>query len=83
MADTWSEGQPEGGFVTPPPNRLEPRRGFGKVWREQLGGATAKIGFATAAEQGLSGQVQNFEQGLALHDARDIVRVLLNNGKWE
>ena len=82
LADTWSEGQPEGGFVTPPPNRLEPRRGFGKVWREQLGGATAKIGFATAAEQGLSGQVQDFEQGLALHDARGIVRVLLNNSRY-
>ncbi len=81
--DTWNSDQPEGGFVTPPPNLLEPKRGFGKVWREQLGGAGAAIGFATADEQGMTGQVQNFERGLALHDERGNVRVLLNGGKWQ
>lgn len=36
-ADTWESGQPESGGEIAPAGRFEPRRGFGKVWREQLG----------------------------------------------
>ena len=81
--DTWSGDQPEGGFVTPPADLLEPRRGFGKVWRESLGGANAAIGFAVETEQGMHGQVQPFEQGLVMRNDRGATRILLANGSWQ
>jgi DNA-binding beta-propeller fold protein YncE len=79
--DTWDETQPEGGFYTPPPGLREPVRGFGKVWREQLGAPNAAIGWATAREVGLNGQMQGFAGGLALGNDRG-TRVLLANGTW-
>ena len=80
--DTWNSEQPEGGFVAPPPGLIEPRRGFGKVWREQLGGAHAAIGFATGGEQGMTGQLQPCERGTLIRNERGEVRVLLSNGRW-
>ena len=32
--DTWDTSQPLDSGLTPPPDLLEPQRGFGKVWRE-------------------------------------------------
>lgn len=35
--DTWAEGEPESDpEIEPPANRVQPVRGFGKVWRENL-----------------------------------------------
>lgn len=42
-------------------------RGFGKVWREQLGGPQARIGWATDKERGFYSQVLAFERGEMLH----------------
>ncbi|MFQ6016508.1 MAG: CHAT domain-containing protein, partial [Anaerolineae bacterium] len=45
--DTFVEGvDPEWVGLSPPPGLLEPKRGFGKVWREELGGADSAIGWA-------------------------------------
>ena len=54
--------QPEGGTETPPaPNLFAPKRGFGKVWREQAG-VKAKIGWATTGEESFNGEAQGGAQ---------------------
>ncbi len=59
-ADTWSDGQPVSGGLTPPAGLFEPVRGFGKVWRDQTGVQT-KLGWATATEVGGGGARQGFQ----------------------
>ncbi|MGC9333381.1 MAG: hypothetical protein ACP5JJ_04480 [Anaerolineae bacterium] len=49
----------------PPPPR-QPQRGFGKVWREQLGGTGAAIGWTLENERAVNGWRQPFEKGLLL-----------------
>jgi len=65
-ADTFEEGidPPYDSTLPPPPQ--QPVRGFGKVWREQLGGPQAAIGWALAGERGLEGWQQPFARGLLL-----------------
>lgn len=65
-ADTYREGEPESAGLTPPEGLLEPIRGFGRLWREELGGPDAAIGWALAQEQGYVGAMQPFEHGLML-----------------
>ena len=85
--DTWREGLPESDPALQPPAGLrqpvlrQPVRGFGKVWREQLGGPVATIGWATDAEIGLDGFVQEWDNGLVLRFGADTV-VLLRDGSW-
>ncbi|GAB4446995.1 MAG: hypothetical protein OHK0015_50750 [Chloroflexi bacterium OHK40] len=59
FADRWTEGQPETADLTLPPGLLEPKRGFGKVWREQPEIREA-LGWAVAPERGDSGVVQPY-----------------------
>jgi hypothetical protein len=75
--DTWDENQPVGGGPGPQPGLYEPRRGFGKVWRQ---GSTVApdyypasphvrdcLGYAlTANESADTLRVQQFERGLML-----------------
>ena len=62
--DTFEEGvDPETDPTLPPPPQ-QPKRGFGKVWREQLGGPQATIGWALEEERAVDGWRQRFEQGL-------------------
>ena len=50
--DTWQEGQPEADpSIVAPAGRLQPIRGFGRVWREHAE-VRAGLGWATAPEQG-------------------------------
>lgn len=61
--DTWQEGvDPESGGQTPPEGLMEPRRGFGKVWRDN---PTVRdtLGWATSGENAGSAMVQLFERG--------------------
>lgn len=82
-ADTWVEGQPVlDPALTPPPGRFQPMRGFGKVWREALGGPEAWIGWATAQEQGGAGLVQTFEQGFVVRGLEGVIYVLYADGTW-
>ncbi len=62
FADTWTEGEPESGGETPPDNLIEPKRGFGKVWREQPGVREA-VGWAISAERPTQALVQRFQNG--------------------
>jgi hypothetical protein len=83
--DTWDASQREGGFFKPPSDKLfEPQRGFGKVWREQLGGDKAKIGWATTKqESAIKLQIQVFDHGLAfiIDDGKDF-KILFFDNKW-
>ncbi len=63
FADTFEEGMPESDpNFSPPPGRMQPLRGFGKVWRENAD-VREQLGWALAKESGGSAQVQEFERG--------------------
>ncbi len=63
--DTWDESQPESGNATPPPGLYEPKRGFGKIWRE-IPGVRELVGWATGPERGDRATVQTFSTGSAM-----------------
>jgi hypothetical protein len=82
--DTFEEGEPEDDpGLTPPPNLLQPIRGFGLIWREELGGADAEIGWATSPEAGVNGSVQQWDNGLLITFDLQNRFLLLDNGRWE
>ncbi len=70
----WSEGDPEYSCpASPPPGRVQPKRGFGAVWCS-LGGASAPIGWALGEEVGFGPgngdpRVQDFERGTIFRDS--------------
>lgn len=81
--DQWQEGQPEWDpGLQVPAGRQQPKRGFGQVWREQLGGPAASIGWATEEEQPVAGRVQVWEGGLLARFEAETV-VLLESGTWQ
>jgi len=64
--DTWAEGQDPGGGPAPVPGLFFPRRGFGKVWRENPD-VQQCLGYATsAAEIAFPIAVQLFAGGVLL-----------------
>jgi DNA-binding beta-propeller fold protein YncE len=81
--DTWESPQQESGYFTPPSGLVEPRRGFGKVWRDQLGGPKSRIGWATEEERGYAGLAQGFEHGTLLRDLDGTVYALYADKTWE
>jgi photosystem II stability/assembly factor-like uncharacterized protein len=74
----------------PPPPR-QPQRGFGKVWREQLGGPQAAIGWAVANEKSVDAWRQRFDGGLLIWSDVDqtsgagwgTAYLLYNDGTWQ
>jgi hypothetical protein len=83
--DTWQEGQedeyscPETGASsqTPP----TPKRGFGKVWCDELGGPNAPIGWALEDETGYTMQIRDFGNGdMEVFDPDD--RVFTLRADW-
>jgi hypothetical protein len=73
--DTWQEGDPVYSCAaTPPASRVQPWRGFGKVWCALGGGSSAVIGWGLALEQGFvpgNGDplVQDFQAGTIFRDS--------------
>jgi len=64
--DAFKEGQVESDpNIRAPQGKLQPVRGFGKVWREHPE-VRNKLGWATAKEQGITSPVHNFEHGFML-----------------
>jgi hypothetical protein len=59
----------------------QPGRGFGKVWREELGGPQAALGWALEKEQGVQGQVQDWDFGTVLRFRGEVI-VLQDRGTW-
>jgi hypothetical protein len=89
--DTWDEGQPIDSGLTPPASRLEPQRGFGKLWRERPL-IRQSLGWATAPEQPAQGIYQGWTSGGAMISAPDVsdvhhgfyfVRAFLPNSRDE
>jgi hypothetical protein len=56
----------ENGLTPPSPDLVEPRRGFGKTWRELYGGADGGLGWATEDEHSEAASWQQFEKGLVI-----------------
>jgi hypothetical protein len=63
--DDWDEHQPIDSGLTPPADRYEPQRGFGKVWRENPW-VRDLLGWAIAPEQPGTANLQAFNNGLML-----------------
>lgn len=69
----------------------QPQRGFGKVWREQLGGAQAAIGWALEDERPVNGYQQPFQRGYVYWTsavapgatAEGTAYLLYENGTWQ
>lgn len=81
---TWDETQPpDDPSLRPPEGLLQPVRGFGKVWREQLGGAQAGVGWAVEAERGYEMLAQPSDGGQVFAGAEGEVFVLYADGTWE
>jgi hypothetical protein len=65
--DPWVDGKypvDHDPGIVPPPGLVQPKRGFGLVWREQLDGPRSDIGWALMEETGLCAVIQPFEKGL-------------------
>jgi photosystem II stability/assembly factor-like uncharacterized protein/DNA-binding beta-propeller fold protein YncE len=89
--DTFSEGvDPAYDPALPPPPR-QPQRGFGKVWREQLGGPQADIGWALEGERAVDGRREPFEHGLLIWTDDTLTKahiqgtayLLYDDGTWQ
>ena len=84
FADTWQEGQPQDDpNLTAPPGLLQPKRGFGKVWREELGGPASQLGWAREEERGSTGVIQVFDGGTILWSNLSTAYILYADGSWE
>lgn len=82
--DTFEEGQPESDpALVAPEGSFQPIRGFGKVWREQLGGPQAAIGWAVLPESGTSGNVQQWEHGFLMGFGLADRFVVFDDGRWQ
>jgi serine/threonine protein kinase len=70
----WSPGDPEYSCsASPPPGKVQPKRGFGAVWCD-LGGPSAAIGWGLSEEAGFgpgNGDplVQQFQRGFIFRDS--------------
>ena len=64
----WDGSHPDGVGMSPPPGKVEPRRGFGWVWRNYLGGPDGPMGWALDKEYGFDdlALAQPFEYGVIL-----------------
>jgi len=89
--DTFEEGidPPYDSNLPPPPQ--QPQRGFGKVWREELGGPEAAIGWALEGERPVFGWRQRFEHSLlfwtdailAGEEGQGTAYLLYEDGTWQ
>jgi len=75
FTDVWEEGDPEYScIVETPEGWLQPKRGFGLVWCDELGASEAAIGWGLEEEEGYyAGKgdplVQDFENGVIFRDS--------------
>ncbi len=80
----WDGSDPEGVGMSPPSGLIEPKRGFGWLWRNYLGGPDGPLGWALEREQGHDniGQYQLFEQGLMFKGSENKVYLFLADGRF-
>jgi hypothetical protein len=81
VTDTFDpNNDPESGGENPPAGRLEPVRGFGKVWRT-VDAVRSRLGWATAEESGGTAVIQDFARGRMLYlPSRGDILVLFYEG---
>ncbi len=80
--DTWSEGDTEWDVsIVPPSGYYQPKRGFGKVWRDQAG-VRDGLGWAVTEERGFIGSVQTFDGGIMFWSNTRGILVLKNDSTW-
>ena len=78
-ADTWKEGEPaQDPTIVPPVGKVQPQRGFGKLWRT-VPGLRDTLGWALNDESGYTALVQDFENGSIIRIGNDTY-VLLSSG---
>jgi serine/threonine-protein kinase len=81
--DTWTSAEPEWDTsIVAPPGYLQPKRGFGKVWRNNPS-VRSGLSWATMEERGFGATVQAFTGGLMLWSNVRGVYVLYNDGTWQ
>lgn len=80
--DLWREGDMGSADLTPPAGQLEPERGFGLVWREQLGGPDAPLGWALQREAGVEIAVQEFGDVVGIATPNQLYW-LASDGTWQ
>jgi hypothetical protein len=81
--DTWTTAEPEwDSSIVAPPGYYQPKRGFGKVWRNNSW-VRATMGWGTTEERGFTGSVQQFERGMMFWSNVRGIYVLYNDGSWE
>jgi hypothetical protein len=82
--DTYDDSQPaEEPDLAPPAGLHQPVRGFGKVWREQLGGPQSSLGWALTDERGYMVLAQRFDGGQMFVGPKGGVFILYDSGNWE
>jgi hypothetical protein len=89
VTDTFNpDSDPESGGENPPAGRVEPVRGFGKVWRT-MDDVRGRLGWATAEESGATAVIQDFVRGRMLYlPSRGDILVLFyegdaSAGRWQ
>lgn len=81
--DTFEEGQPEiDESITAPDDLYQPIRGFGRIWREQLGGPDAAIGWATLPEGAANGSIQPWDHGQLFSFGLPERFLIFEDGRW-
>jgi len=81
-ADTWTSAEPEWDpLIVPPAGYYQPKRGFGKVWRD-VPGLRTTLSWATTEERGFYGSAQAFDGGHMLWSNARGIYVLYNDGTW-
>lgn len=80
----WDGSDPDGLGLTAPPGFVEPKRGFGWLWRTHLGGPDSRLGWALDKEYGFDnlGQAQQFQAGRMFKASGPRLYVLLNDGQF-
>ena len=83
FADTWTSGEQESDpSIVPPYGLFQPKRGFGKVWRDNAA-VRSTLGWATTEERGFQGSAQSFNGGTMLFSNTRGIMVLYSDGRWE
>jgi len=81
-SDTWTSAEPEWDtMIYPPSGYYQPKRGFGKVWRNESG-VRDKLQWATTEERGFFGTLQTYDGGMMLWSNLRGVFVLYSDNTW-
>jgi len=83
FSDTWTSGDAEwDSSIVPPYGLFQPKRGFGKVWRDNSA-VRSTLGWAVNEERGFQGSAQSFNGGTMLFSNTMGIYVLYSDGRWE